>query len=70
MSDVFRYDAAEADGPHRRAADELVSIVDKVSATSTSEVQNLIDDLKALQQKMEHEGNRIRQRIGRVRFAQ
>jgi hypothetical protein len=46
-----------------QATEELTSFVDKASETSRSQLQNLIEELMALQQTLENQGVRVREGI-------
>jgi hypothetical protein len=63
MNTLVKFNVPQPDTPHQQAAGDLASLVSNASTVSKSELQTLIEELKALQQRMEDEGNRVRQRI-------
>ncbi len=57
--DTFRQ-AESSDG---ETSDKLRSLLSRVSETSTREVDNLIDELQRVREKLRDDGNRIRREI-------
>lgn len=66
IRELVRRDSAairEAAGESEIAASDLGALMSRVSGSSMREIDNLIDELKGLRDKLQHDGNRVQRDI-------